>query len=98
MAFNEKIIEVQGLLDRVNQTLADQKTALDAVSTAIGKYAGKLPSDFINAQKEAIALSKAQQEEIKKLSLIEKEAEAVKQKQIATQIKVNQEKKSGRKL
>ena len=94
MAFNEKIIEVQGLLDRVNATLDAQTSKVNALSEAIGKFAGKLPSDFINAQKEAIALSKAQQEEIKKLSLIEKEAEAVKQRQLQLQKQIEESAKN----
>jgi tape measure domain-containing protein len=92
--FNSKILEVKDLLTDVNTLLDTQKKSLDNVSASLSKYGGKVPSEFLNAQKEAIALSKAQQAEAVKLAEIDKKAEQVKQSKLATEIKDNNAKKS----
>jgi tape measure domain-containing protein len=78
--FNVKILEVKYLLTDVNTLLDTQKKSLDNVSASLSKYGGKVPSEFLNAQKKSIELGKEQTDIQKKIEQSAKNQTTVMQK------------------
>jgi tape measure domain-containing protein len=78
--FNVKILEVKDLLKDVNTLLDTQKKSLDNVSASLSKYGGKVPSEFLNAQKKSIELGKEQTDIQKKIEQSAKNQTTVMQK------------------
>lgn len=84
--FVNSIIEVKTLVAEVNELLNSQKKSLNELSESISKYgkASKLPSDFLNAQKESIKLDKERTD-------LQKKIEENAKKQTAATQKLNKE-------